>query len=169
VQILCRVERPTAVAKIEPTPEAVRQKYRQTLPGPNQQHAFDALARLIDDPKDDLAWHHAVGVLAGRLRPEQPRGTNWVRQLAEALGSSKELLAKSLRFTELYPGEEDVEALVKMGVNWTRLYFSFAVPDQEERHALIREAVAKNWSDGDLGFAVQQRYPSKRVGVGGRT
>jgi hypothetical protein len=156
------------VARIQPTSDALRQKYRQTLPGPKQHQAFDALARLIDDPRDDLAWHHAVGVRVAKLRPDQPHGTRWVPQLAEALGPSKELLAKSLRFTELYPGEEDIAALVKMGVNWTRLYFSFAVPDRTERHALLDEAVAKRWSDTDLRFAVQQRFHSKRRGVGGR-
>jgi hypothetical protein len=156
------------LARIQPTPEAVRQKYRQTLPGPKQEKAFGALARLIDDPRDDLAWHHAVGVHVGRLRPDQPHGTHWVRQLAEALGPSKELLGKSLRFTELYPREEDVAALEKMGVNWARLYFSFAVPDPEARHALLREAVANNWSDENLRLTIQQRFPSKRRGVGGR-
>jgi hypothetical protein len=156
------------MARIQPTAGAVRQKYRQTLPGPKPQHAFDALASLIDDPRDDLAWHHAVGVHVGRLRPDQPHGTHWLRQLAEALGPSKELLAKSSRFTELYPGKAYFAVLEEMGVNWTRLYFSLAVPDEKARHALLREAVAKNWSDEDLRFAVQQRYPSKRRGIGGR-
>jgi hypothetical protein len=48
------------------------------------------------------------------------------------------------------------------------LYFSFAVPDREARHALLDEAIVNRWSDADLRFAVQQRYPSKRRGVGGR-
>jgi hypothetical protein len=156
------------MARIQQTTGDVRQKYRQTLPGPKQQKAFDALARLIADPRDDLAWHHAVGLCVQRLRPEQTRGTNWSGKLAEALGPSKELLEKSLRFTELYPEDKDVQPMVQMGVNWTRLYFSFAVPDEKARHTLLREAVANNWSDADLRFAVQQRYPSKRRGVGGR-
>jgi hypothetical protein len=73
-----------------------------------------------------------------------------------------------LRFTELYPGKADFAVLEEMRVNWTRLYFSFAVPDREARHALLREAVAKNWSDEDLRLTIQQRFPSKRAGVGGR-
>jgi hypothetical protein len=85
------------VAKIEPTSDAVRQKYRQSLPGPKQQKAFNALARLIDDPKDDLAWHHVVGVHVGRLRPEKPHGTHWVRELAEALGPSQGVRSRPCR------------------------------------------------------------------------
>jgi hypothetical protein len=155
------------VAKIQPTPEAVRQKYRDQLPGRKQQRAFDALVRLIDHPQDDLAWHHEVGIRVGILRPGHRRGSHWSGRLAEALGPSRELLEKSLRFTELY-GEEDIPALEGMGVNWTRLYFSFAVPDREARHALLREAIANRWSDADLRLTVQERFPSKRRGVGGR-
>jgi hypothetical protein len=55
-----------------------------------------------------------------------------------------------------------------MGVNWTRLYFSFVVAEREDRHALLREAVSEGWSDKDLRLTIQQRYPSNRRGVGGR-
>jgi hypothetical protein len=55
-----------------------------------------------------------------------------------------------------------------MGVNWTRLYFAFAVPNERDRHALLREAVHERWTDQRLRFTVQELYPSKRHGVGGR-
>jgi hypothetical protein len=161
-------EEPSTVAKIQPTSRDVRRRYRRTLPGPEQRRAFDELGRLIDSPRDDLAWHHRVGALVGRLRPEGRRGTRWSRRLAEALGPSPELLAKARRFAELYPTRKDVRELEAMGVNWTRLYFAFAVPDERDRHALLREAMRDRWSDQQLRFTVQQRFPSKRRGVGGR-
>jgi hypothetical protein len=156
------------VAKIQPTPRDVRRRYRRALPGPAQRRAFDELGRLIDSPRDDLAWHHRVGALVGRLRPEGPRGSQWARRLAGALGPSPELLAKARRFAELYPARQDVAELEAMGVNWTRLYFAFAISDREKRHALLRRAVRERWSDQQLRFTVQEFYPSKRRGVGGR-
>ena len=54
------------MAKIKPTSKDVRRRYRETLPGPEQQSAFDELGRLIDSPRDDLPWHHRVGELVGR-------------------------------------------------------------------------------------------------------
>ena len=156
------------MAKIQPTSKAVRRRYREALPGPEQQSAFDELGRLIDGPRDDLAWYHRVGQLVGRLRPEVPRGSQWTRRLSEALGPSPDLLAKAGRFAELYPTRRDVRELEAMGVNWTRLYFAFAVPGRRDRHALLRRAVRERWSDQRLRFTVQQRFPSKRRGVGGR-
>jgi hypothetical protein len=155
------------VAKIKPTSKDVRRSYRQDLSGP-QQRAFDELGRLIDSPRDDLAWYHRVGQLVGRLRPEVPRGTRWVRRLSEALGPSPDLLAKARRFAELYPTQEAFRELEDRGVNWTRLYFAFAVPDKRDRNALLRRAVRERWSDQQLRFTVQELYPSKRGGVGGR-
>jgi hypothetical protein len=156
------------VAKIQPTPRDVRRRYRQTLPGLWQRRAFDELGRLVDSPRDDLPWHHRVGELVGRLRPERWRGTRWTAGLAEALGPSPQLLAKARRFAQLYPTRQDVAKLEAMGVNWTRLYFSFAVPNKRDRHALLREAVSERWPDQQLRFTVQQRFPSRRRGVGGR-
>jgi hypothetical protein len=156
------------VAKIQPTSKDIRRRYRRALPGPEQQSAFDELGRLIDSPRDDLPWHHRVGELVGRLRPEGWRGTRWTRRLAEALGPSPQLLVKTRRFAELYPSRKDVRELEAMRVNWTRLYISFAVSNQEKRHALLRRAVDEGWSNQQLRFTVQQRFPSRRRGVGGR-
>jgi hypothetical protein len=68
--------------------------------------------------------------------------------------------------------QQEVDAstreLEAMGVNWTRLYFAFAVRGRRDRHALLRRAVREWWSDQQLRFAVQQRSHSKRGGVGGR-
>jgi hypothetical protein len=156
------------VAKIQPTPRDVRLRYRRALPGERQWRAFDELGRLIDSPRDDLAWHHEVGKLVLRLRPEGPRGSQWARGLAEALGPSPAWLARARRFADLYPSREDVAELEAMGVNWSRLYFAFAVPDERDRHALLRRAVRERWPDQQLRFTVQELYPSKRRGVGGR-
>jgi hypothetical protein len=156
------------VAKIQPTSRDERRRYRQTLPGARQRRAFDELGRLIDSPRDDLAWYHRVGQLVGRLRPEVPRGTRWSRRLAEALGPSPDLLAKARRFAELYPSRKDVRELEDMGVNWTRLYFAFAVRGWRDRHALLRRTVRERWPDQQLRFTVQERSRSRRGGVGGR-
>ena len=155
------------MAKIKPTSKDVRRSYRQDLSGP-QQRAFDELGRLIDSPRDDLAWYHRVGQLVGRLRPEVPRGTRWSRRLAVALGPSPDLLGKARRFAELYSTQEAFRELEDRGVNWTRLYFAFAISDPEKRHALLRRAVDEGWSDQRLRFTVQERSRSRRGGVGGR-
>jgi hypothetical protein len=152
------------VAKIQPTSGDVRRRYRQTLPGERQRQAFDELGRLIDGPRDDIAWHHRVDQLVGRLRPEGPRGTRWTLGLAEALGPSPEWLAKARRFAELYTARQDVRELEAKGVNWTKLYFAFAVPGRRDRHALLRRAVRERWTDQRLRFTVQQRSHSKRGG-----
>ena len=55
-----------------------------------------------------------------------------------------------------------------MGVNWTRLYFAFAVRGWRDRHALLRRTVRERWPDQQLRFTVQERSRSKRGGVGGR-
>ena len=146
----------------------MRRRDRRTLQGPEQRCAFDELGRLIDSPRDDLRWHHRVGELVGRLRPEELRGSQSTRGLADALGPSPGLLAKARRFTELYPTRKAVQELERMRVNWTRLYLAFAVPDERDRHALLGQAVDEGWSDQQLRFTVQQRFPSKRRGVGGR-
>jgi hypothetical protein len=155
------------VAKIQPTSKDDRQAYRETLSG-EQRRAFDELGNLIDSARDDLAWHHRVGELVGQLRPKVQRGTEWVHNLGKALGPSAALLAKARRFAQLYPTQKAVRELEAMRANWTRLYISFAVSDQEKRHALLDRAVNKRWSNQRLRFTVQERSRSKRGGVGGR-
>jgi hypothetical protein len=158
----------TTVAKITPTSAAVRRRYRNDLTQEGHKRAFDDLAKLIDAPQDTLAWHHQMGRLVGQLRPENPRGTQWSRKLAQALGPSPELLEKSLRFAKEYPTKKELGILEGMGVNWTRLYFSFVVEDRAQRHALLQEALREHWSDKTLRLTIQERYPSNRRGVGGR-
>ena len=156
------------MAKIKPTSAAVRRQYRDKLPGPKQRGAFDQLARLIDDPRADLVWHYQVGTLVRQLRPEDRRGTQWSRKLAEGLGPSRELLEKALRFAELYPSEKSVRKLENMNVNWSSLYRVFMVRDENERHALLRRAASERWNDQELRQTIQREYPSKRKGLGGR-
>jgi hypothetical protein len=66
----------------------------------------------------------------------------------------------------LYPKKEDVERFAKMGVDWTRLWISF--PVKEGREKLLRQAIREKWTIPRLRFEVQDRYGSKRRGVGGR-
>src|SRR5262249_50939006 len=83
------------VPRIRPTPHDVRRRYRDQL-APGQRRAFDRLSRLIDAPRGDLAWHHAVGGLVGLLRAEESHGSGWARGLAQALVPSDGLLARRL-------------------------------------------------------------------------
>jgi hypothetical protein len=154
------------MAKIRPpSPDKTRQ-YRGKLPS-NQRRPFDALVRLIDAPRGDLPWHHEVGRLAGQLRSEPAPGTTW-SDLAEALGLSEEVLQKSMRFAWEYPAPKDFQELEEAGVDWTRLYIAFAVRDRQKRHALLRRAARENWPNPRLRAAIQQRFPTGRVGIGGR-
>jgi hypothetical protein len=103
-----------------------------------------------------------------QLRQHAPPGTASPERLAEALGSSTELLRKAGRFAVLYDKRGDVQKLERMKVTWTQLYFSFAVPRRQDRHKLLREAVTNNWTDKDLRLRVQEHIGSKRGGMGGR-
>jgi hypothetical protein len=104
--------------RIRPTSPDVRRRYRDHLP-PRQRRAFDRLARLIDAPEGDLAWHHAVGHLVGLLRPQEGHGSGWARGLAQALGPSDGLLSRCRRFRRLYPEPEDLGRLEALGATWT--------------------------------------------------
>jgi hypothetical protein len=127
--------------------------------------AFDKLVRLFAAPEDTLTWHHQVGTWVLKLRPPNPWGTAWLRNLGEGLGPKASLLTKTLRFVELYPPRE-LRGLEKMGVNWTWLYRSFVVPDKEERHKLLRQGVTEGWTTEDLRFTIQERFPSHHLGIG---
>jgi hypothetical protein len=153
--------------RIRPTPPDVRRRYRDQLP-PGQRRAFDRLARLIDAPEGNLSWHHAVGGLVGLLRPEKSHGSGWARGLARALGPSDGLLSRCRRFRRLYPEPEDLERFKALGVSWTPVWLTLAVPDRETRHKLLRLAVAGRRADRPLRLAAQQRSPSNRRGVEGR-
>jgi hypothetical protein len=115
------------MAKIKQTNRDQQQQFRDSLRDPQQRRAFDQLAKLIAHPRDDLKWHHKMGVLVDRFRQPTPHGAASPKVLAEALGPSRELLAKARLFAELYPNSKDLRELEDMRVTWTRLYFSFAV------------------------------------------
>jgi hypothetical protein len=133
----------------------------------------DELAKLIDDPRPDLDWHHAVGRLTARLRPGRDQQATfpggWLAQLSEALGPGPSLFQKSARFAAEYPGEKDLRGLRRYKVDWSRLVLSFPVRRKKERHALLREAIQGKWTFPQLRFAVQDRSGSARPGAGGRT
>jgi hypothetical protein len=158
------------VAKIQPTSKQERKDFRQGL-APEQREAFDDLAGLIDAHRTDLAWYHEVGVVVARLLPPEfrKRGrVRWLEKPADALGPRPTLFQKSLRFTELYPHKKDVSALEAMGVGWTQICLTFVIPDREERHKLLRRAIAKGWAQNELRFEAQAKHPTRRHGVGGR-
>ena len=150
---------------IRPTPASKRKRYRETL-DESQRAAFDRLAELIDAPRRELGWYHEVGTLVRQMFPDKERGKDDVTNLAKALGPCREMLQKAARFALLYPKEEDVKRLVGMGVDWTRLWISF--PVKEDREKLLLQALKEKWTITRLRFAVQDKYGSKRRGVGGR-
>jgi hypothetical protein len=157
------------MAKIHPASPEARADYRKQLPG-GLRSMFDALVALIDSPRDDLAWHAQLGRLIGELQqdnPEAAHGKGWFKGLSEALGTGDSLLTRAYRFSLEY-NPAQVRRLEKMGVNWSRLVLSFAVHNRAQRHALLREALEGNWTDRQLRSEVQQRYPTKRAGIGGR-
>jgi hypothetical protein len=80
------------VTNIQPNRET-RQGYRARLQGLDRDH-FDSLADLIDSPRKDLGWHYDVGKLLQKLEPVQRRGTEWLTNLAKALGPSTASLRK---------------------------------------------------------------------------
>jgi hypothetical protein len=61
------------------------------------------------------------------------------------------------------PNEE-----TETGASAAAVHIAFAVPGRRDRHALLRRAVRERWPDQQLRFTAQQRFPSKRGGVGGR-
>jgi hypothetical protein len=154
------------VANIQPNKET-RQGYRARLQGLDRDH-FDSLANLIDSPRKDLGWHHDVGKLLQKLEPVQRRGTEWLINLAKALGPSTTSLRKLLQFARLYRKPQDFKDLERTGVKWTPLRLSFPVKDPKLRHDLLRKAEKEGWSDEYLRVRVQEETGSKRRGMGGR-
>jgi hypothetical protein len=73
-----------------------------------------------------------------------------------------------VRFHKEYPVAGDVRELKKMGVDYTRVSLSLAVPDRDRRHALLREAQDQDWLAQQLRFELQRRFPGPRRGSGGR-
>jgi hypothetical protein len=156
------------VPKIHPAPPDRRNAFRADLPA-RRRRDFDALARLIDDPRQDLQWYHAVGrrVRALRPAPGQPRA-GWAGRLAAALGPNPSLFRKAALFVRLYPEESALRKLEALGADWSRMFLSFSVPNRKARHALLREGRREGWTIPRFRFEVQQRFPSARRGVGGR-
>jgi hypothetical protein len=155
------------VAKIKPTSQAVRQRFRRSL-NPTQQQAFDDLCQQLDRPASDLGYYHEVGRLVDSLIPptKQARGgIRWLKNPAAALGPCLAFFQKALRFYNEYPAKTDVAALQNMGVDWTMLYVTFAVP-LAKRQDFLRQALAKQWSIDDLRFEVQRRFTKSRHGAG---
>src|SRR5262245_39657525 len=99
---------------------------------------------------------------------QERRGKNALAGLARALGPCPSLLTKAARFAHLYPLQEDLAALERLGVDWARLGLTFSVQDRKARERLLRETVRRQWWIEQLRFEVQRRFPSGRRGVGGR-
>jgi hypothetical protein len=154
--------------KIRPSPRAARQAFSQQLPT-GQRPRFAELARLVDQHRTTLAWYHAVGTLMKELRdaiPAARRGTGWAAALAGALGVSPSLLQKATRFVQLYPSPQDVKRLGKLGLDWTRLYLTFAVEDAS-RSEFQERAVREGWTPQEVRFRIQQAQGSRQR-AGGR-
>jgi hypothetical protein len=90
----------------------------------------------------------------------------WTAALAVALGVSPSLLQKATRFVELYPSQQDVKRLGKLGLDWTRLYLTFAVEDAS-RSEFQERAVREGWTPQEVRFRIQQAQGSRQR-AGGR-
>jgi hypothetical protein len=155
--------------KIRPAPKADRQAFGKQLPK-GQRSLFDRLADLIDQHHTDLDWYHAVGRLVRELHdaiPAAQRRTGWAAALAGALGVSPSLLQKANRFVQLYPTAKDYKPLQELGLDWTRLYLTFAVKGRQARQAFQRRAVKEGWSPKEVRFRIQQAQGSRQR-AGGR-
>jgi len=147
-----------------------RSDFRRKLE-PKRQEVFDQLCKHIEQKRTCLAWYHKLGMLVENLIPagvENEGRINWLEKPAGVLGLSLSLLQKAVRFYGEYPTHQEVEELQKMGVDWTKLYFAFAVADKEARHKLLSDSMSLGWTTRELRFEVQRQYPSKRRGTGGR-
>jgi hypothetical protein len=155
--------------RIRPSPKAARQAFSKQLPT-GQRPRFAELARLVAQHRTDLGWYHAVGKLVRELHdaiPAARRGTGWAAALAGALGVSPSLLQKATRFVQLYPSPQDVKRLGKLGLDWTRLYLTFAVQGRKTRQAFQRRAVREGWTPLEVRFRIQQAQGSRQR-AGGR-
>jgi len=156
------------VPKVHPAPTDRRKAFRAELPA-RRLRDFDALARLIDDPRQDLQWYHAVGRRVRALRPGPGESrAGWASRLAAALGPNTSLFRKAALFVRLYPEESALRKLEALGADWSRMFLSFSVPNRKARHALLREGRRERWTIPRFRLEVQQRFPSARRGVGGR-
>jgi hypothetical protein len=149
-----------------------RRRFLHDLPA-ELQRPFDELVGYVANPPDGLRWYHQLGILVRRLRGAGGdagplRGAGGFKALSDAVGVADSLLRKAARFADLYPRKRDLREVTDLRVDWTRLWLSFCVAGREERHALLRQAVAGGWDQDTLRFEVQQRHPTGRRGVGGR-
>jgi hypothetical protein len=154
--------------KILPAPKEARQAYGKQLPE-GQRPLFDQPAHLIEQHRTDLDWYHAVGKFVRDLRdaiPAARRGKGWAAALAGALGVSPSLLQKATRFVELYPSRQDIKRLEKLGLDWTRLYLTFAV-ENASRSKFQERAVREGWTPQEVRFRIQQAQGSRQR-AGGR-
>jgi hypothetical protein len=129
--------------KIRPAPKADRQAFSNRL-SKSLRPLFSELAHLVDHHRTDLDWYHAVGRLVRELHDAIPAAqsrTGWAKDLAVALGPSPSLLQKANRFVQLYPTAKDYKPLKELGLDWTRLYLTFAVKGRQARQAFQRRAV----------------------------
>jgi hypothetical protein len=154
--------------KIRPAPKADRQAFGKQLPKV-QRPLFAELARLVEQHRTDLDWYHAVGRLVRELHdaiPADQRRTVWAADLAVALGVSPSLLQKANRLVQLYPSAQDVRRLGRLGLDWTRLYLTFAVEDAR-RSEFQERAIREGWTPQQVRFRIQQAQGSRQR-AGGR-
>lgn len=156
------------MAKVKLTGRAARDVYRKQLQPPLRAD-FDRICKLLDEPAQHLIWYHRMGVAVRAIHGSTRRyGSQWYAELAKALGPSTSIFVRAARFVEFYPDERDVQPLIALGVDWTRLVLTFSIPDEQKRYELLDEAITSGWTIPQVRFEVQRRYPSKRGGIGGR-
>jgi hypothetical protein len=150
------------------SPEA-RTKFRKGL-GIKARSHFDKLVVALKNQSHDLVWYHDFGrrIRAFRNSQGDTDRSGVINALSSALGPSSSLLRKVCHFVRLYPDSKALKEVSNTGIDWMRLIITFAIPNKTKRHTVLRQAVRENWSQDDLRFQVQAKFPSRRRGVGGR-
>ena len=152
--------------KIKPASKADRKAIRDKLPTAEDKKAFKELGGLIDAKEDSLDWQYKVGCLVRRLCSGDSAPLTR-EQLKAGLGPSPSLFQKAARFAELYEAKE-IPGLEEQGFTWTLLYYSFAIPNKEDRHTLLATAIKEKWDIDKLRKKIKKHIGSNRRGAGGR-
>jgi hypothetical protein len=132
------------------------------------QQRFQGVVEWFGRRDRGLAWHHTLGERVHVLREaaRQPLyGSRWVRELAERLGCSRDLIYKALAFHRKFPNAQ-VADLEKAGVSWKMVVVALGVPDRTGRSKLLLRAARKRWTWDDLRLYIKQAHPSRRPGSG---
>jgi hypothetical protein len=125
-----------------------------------------SLARILVKPSLTLADYHEIGRTVGapgRDPTVAVHGSEWKKQVAEAVGTSESTLNKGLQLARLYkPGA--LGGLERTEAKWGLINIALTIKNADRRHELLRKAVTRGWSDADLRKHIQKQRGRLRGG-----